>query len=215
MGEPIQFFQFVWIMSGKWLVWVGCILTAFGVVKHIMEKTWKRDFPQIPEVIQKYLWWIVGVCLIIATYQAWLDEHLKLESANLTLVKVQAENQEKDRRIHDLKAQQGNNSQKRTGSGIGFYDEDIVVPIDKAIGLNPATIRLMEASPDHYYSATISVQDNNVAWLATGGVPTIKTKQILNVGDMLTLSPIENLKQFKAIAIGGAATLAVSYYREK
>ena len=190
------------------------------VVKHIMEKIWKRDFSQIPEVIQKYLWWIVVICLIIATYQAWLDEHLKLENSNIILAKVQAENKEKDNRIQDLKAQVANIINKKEDKPehfemIGFYDENILIPTNKAVGLNQTTIKLMEASPHFNYSAIIQVQGNSIAYLETGNTPTKDTGLMLYPGDRLTEKSITNMKQFKAIAIGGNATLAVSYYRGK
>lgn len=215
MGEPFQFVNFIYIMSTKWLAWIGGLLMALGVIKQIMEKL-KKDSPQFPQIIQKYLWGIVAICLILASYQGWLDENNKLRKVNIDLVRIQTENIEKDKLIQELKVNcMGREGKKNLLDMVGFYDEEIIISKDRAVSLNPATIRLMEASPEFYYSVDILVQDHSIAYSYTGTIPTNASKNILDVGSRLHLKAIANIKQFKAIGIGGDAILAVTYNRGK
>ncbi len=97
----------------------------------------------------------------------------------------------------------------------GFIYEEIIIPTDRAVGLDSSKLKLMESSPGYRYSARIEIKDSEIAWLDTGDSPTILTKQTLYPESGLTLDSLIEMKQFSAISIRGKATLCVTYYREE
>ena len=50
-----------------------------------------------------------------------------------------------------------------------------------------------------------------MAYKYDGGTPTAATKQTLDIGDILKLTSVADMTNFKAIGIGGTSNLAVTY----
>lgn len=98
-----------------------------------------------------------------------------------------------------------------SGEMVPFDYEEITVTKDKAVGLGLARLKAMETATNNRYMAIIRVADSEIAYLYTGDLPTSTTKNRLYPGDGITLDSFTAMKQFKAIGIGGIATLAVSY----
>jgi hypothetical protein len=73
MSDLLEFFRAVF---SNWLATVGVILTILSFFQPLIEKYFKWT------VSARILWTIGGICLLIAIYQAWSDEHQKAVQAS-------------------------------------------------------------------------------------------------------------------------------------
>jgi len=63
----VSLFLFLSNLFGHTLAWIGGILTLIGIIEKFTNKAL---------IIRRSLiWWSAGGLLLIASFQAWLDEH--------------------------------------------------------------------------------------------------------------------------------------------
>jgi len=91
--------------------------------------------------------------------------------------------------------------------------EEIIIPTDKAIGLNISTINELSAKYGDNISGWVDVQGSAIAYRIDGGTPTTKTAQKIYPGSILYLTSPSSLRNFRAIALepGRQATIAINY----
>lgn len=107
-----------------------------------------------------------------------------------------------------------------TGGLVGGYSginwnsfRETTYNFEELVVTNAATIGCTRSKATNVFTATITVEDNPVRFRTDGGDPTTTSGHLLQAGDVLKISSMFDVLNFKIIAVSGDAKLAISYAR--